>query len=191
MKEIIKLAALTLTFFLHACAPDVVEAPEPRPSTVEFFENLAAHCGSAYRGETVYPTDETDPMVGAVLLMHVRDCSPDQLQIPFLVGEDSSRTWMLTLDGDDLILKHDHRRPDGAPDDLTNYGGRADSTGTPWQQSFPADAFTKELLPEAATNVWTLQIDLEAQQFVYDLQRHGQPRYRAEFDLTQPVPPKE
>lgn len=50
-------------------------------------------------------------------------------------------------------------------------------------QSFPADAETTELIPEAATNVWTLQIDPEKKQFVYYLERQKKPRYKAWFNL--------
>jgi hypothetical protein len=50
-------------------------------------------------------------------------------------------------------------------------------------QRFPADAETAKLIPEAATNVWTLQIVPEKQQFTYSLERHAEPRYRALFNL--------
>jgi hypothetical protein len=38
------------------------------------------------------------------------------------------------------------------------------------------------LIPEAATNVWTLQIIPEKQRFMYYLERNNQRRYRA-FNL--------
>jgi hypothetical protein len=63
------------------------------------------------------------------------------------------------------------------------YGGWAGANGTNHLQHFPADADTVKLIPEAATNVWTLQIIPEKQQFMYYLERNNQPRYRASFDM--------
>jgi hypothetical protein len=97
-------------------------------------------------------------------------------------GEDKSRTWILTLREGRLLLKHDHRHADGTPDNVTMYGGWANE-GDANRQRFPADSDTAKLLPEAATNVWTLEIDSANEQFVYALERHGQPRYKAVFTL--------
>lgn len=92
----------------------------------------------------------------------------------------------MTLNDQGLLPKHDHRRPDGTPDEITMYGGWAAPGGTSFMQRFPADPETAELLPDAATNVWVFQIDNKTTQFTYDLERHGQPRYRAVFDLNSP-----
>jgi hypothetical protein len=105
------------------------------------------------------------------------------IRIPFHVGEDKSRTWILTLTDAGLLFKHDHRHADGTPDKITMYGGLAAPSGTQYTQSFPADAETAKLIPEAATNVWTLQINPEKQQFMYYLERHKEPRYKALFNL--------
>jgi len=58
--------------------------------------------------------------------------------------------------------------------------------GTQYTQSFPADAATAALIPDAATNVWTLHIDPEKQQFTYYLERHKEARYKALFKLKSP-----
>jgi hypothetical protein len=86
-------------------------------------------------------------------------------------------------DGRGLIFKHDHRHADGTPDKVTMYGGLAAPDGTPHRQSFPADAETAKLIPEAATNVWTLELNTGKRQFSYYLERHEQPRYKAVFNL--------
>ena len=46
--------------------------------------------------------------------MHVRECSEDAIRIPFHVGEDRSRTWVVTRTANGLRLKHDHRHEDGS-----------------------------------------------------------------------------
>ena len=53
-------------------------------------------------------------MMGQRLVMHVRDCSADEVRIPFWVGEDHSRTWVVTRTETGLRLKHDHRHEDGS-----------------------------------------------------------------------------
>lgn len=146
-----------------------------------FFENVAALCGQSFEGATTFTTNEQDPMATARLVMTVESCTDTEIRIPFRVGEDRSRTWILTRSADGLLLKHDHRHEDGTPDEITDYGGWATPDGTPYRQSFPADPFTSELIPEASTNVWTLELDRAGNRFIYDLRRHGQPRFQATF----------
>ena len=148
-----------------------------------FFENVKKLCGRQFEGETVFPSDVNHPMVGKKLVVRVETCSDNEIRIPFQVGEDKSRTWVLTMTKDGLLLKHDHRHADGTPDRITDYGGLATASGTQFRQSFPADAATAKLIPEASTNVWTLEIIPDKQQLTYYLERHGQPRYKAQ--LTQ------
>jgi hypothetical protein len=123
-----------------------------------------------------------------VLVMHVRECAEDEIRVPFHVGENRSRTWVFTRTDGGLRLKHDHRHEDGTEDELTWYGGDTRDAGTAERQAFAADAHTAALLPEAATNVWTVEI-VPGERYVYQLVREGtERRFRAEFDLTRPVP---
>ncbi|HJR36157.1 MAG TPA: hypothetical protein VJ817_14470, partial [Gemmatimonadales bacterium] len=123
------------------------------------------------------------------LVMHVRSCGADTIRIPFHVGEDRSRTWVITRGGGGLRLKHDHRHADGAPDSVTQYGGDARLPGAAWVMEFPADSFTAVLIPPARTNVWTIEVDPGAGRFVYALRREGtNRRFRVEFDLRRAVP---
>jgi hypothetical protein len=155
-----------------------------------FFERLATLCGQSFAGKAVHSATEDDPMMQARLTMHVDSCTAGEIRVPFHVDENRSRTWVLTRRDGGLLLKHDHRHEDGTPEELTMYGGWATEEGTSERQSFPADEETAQMLPAAATNVWTMEIH-QGRQFVYDLQRHGQPRFRAEFDLSQPLQEQE
>ncbi|HEX6731440.1 MAG TPA: hypothetical protein VF074_15555 [Pyrinomonadaceae bacterium] len=148
-----------------------------------FFENVKKLCGRQFEGETVFPSDVNHPMVGKKLVVRVETCGDKEIRIPFQVGEDKSRTWVLTMTKDGLLLKHDHRHADGTPDRITDYGGSATAAGTQFRQSFPADAVTAKLIPEASTNVWTLEIIPDKQQLTYYLERHGQRRYKAVLGL--------
>ena len=120
--------------------------------------------------------------------MHVRECSDAEIRIPFHVGDDRSRTWVITRTPDGLRLKHDHRLADGSEDEVTQYGGDTRDTGTVEWQEFAADSHTAQLIPAAVTNVWTVEV-VPGQLFAYALRREGTDRrFRVEFDLTQPVP---
>jgi len=159
-----------------------IASPE-RETYKTFFQNLTKLCGQRFEGETEFPPDPKHPLAGKKLVMIVESCSAKEIRIPFNVGEDKSRTWILTLTDKGLLFKHDHRHPDGTPDRITMYGGWAAPNGTQHLQRFPADAETAKLIPEAVTNVWTLEIIPEKQQFTYYLERNNQPRYRARFNL--------
>jgi hypothetical protein len=51
--------------------------------------------------------------------------------------------------------------------------------GSPLSQSFPADSYTANLIPEAASNEWFLSFSADGQELTYYLERHGKPRYKA------------
>ena len=122
--------------------------------------------------------------------MHVRDCGADEIRIPFHVGEDRSRAWVVTRTVTGLRLKHDHRHEDGSEDALTQYGGDTVSHGTAARQEFPADAFSKDLfvrenIPVSTANVWAMEVE-PARLFAYELRRPDR-FFRVEFDLARPV----
>ena len=120
--------------------------------------------------------------------MHVRACGENEIRIPFHVGTNRSRTWIVTRSAGGLRLKHDHRHEDGSEDKITQYGGDTAAPGTAVRQDFPADAHTAALIPAAKTNIWTLVVE-PGRIFAYGLRREAENRrFRVEFDLTRPVP---
>ena len=151
----------------------------------KFWELLSSHCGKSYEGKLVSP--DSDPRFAGKLVMHVRSCEEGRLRIPFFVGEDLSRTWVLTMDEQQLIqLKHDHRHADGSEDAVTQYGGKATNTGSASTQFFPADSFTAAMLPAAVGNVWWITVDETS--FTYNLRRLGSATlFSVKFDLTKPI----
>lgn len=145
-------------------------------------------CGKAYAGRMTEGTEASDQAFGSqTMIMHVSECTATEIRIPFHVSENRSRTWVLTRGEDFLRLKHDHRHEDGEPDDVTQYGGDAlDSEGL--SVEFPADWHTADMLPAAATNIWTIAI-MPGEYFSYALRREAQNRrFKVEFDLSKPVP---
>ena len=195
-------ASMAAFMAVASCARLAPEAPVPRPAVLAgapepllrtrgqaqgaFFTRLSALCDKEFPGRATFSSTPDDPMMRARLVMAPQGCSSEQVRVPFRVDGDRSRTWIITLHPGALQLQHDHRHADGTPDEITMYGGWAADGGTPSRARFPADAETAKLIPAAATNVWTLEIDSAKRRFVYFLERDGKPRYRAIFDLGKP-----
>jgi hypothetical protein len=167
-------------------APARVADPGDDPQLV-FWAALEALCGQAFQGRVTESVPPDPAFEGNEIVMHVRSCDPAEIRIPFTVGDDRSRTWVLTPTAAGLRLKHDHRHEDGSEDTITQYGGDSWGRGTATRQEFRADAYTAELVPGAADNVWSLEVE-PGRTFVYALRREGSDRrFRVEFDLTRPV----
>jgi hypothetical protein len=146
-------------------------------------------CDQAFEGKLVQGAESDSAFSSSRLVMHVRECGDAEIRIPFHVGDDRSRTWVLTRTAEGLRLKHDHRHKDGTPEEITQYGGDTAQPGTAEWQEFPADAHTASLIPAASTNVWTIEV-IPDTTFAYALRREGTDRrFRVEFDLTRPVDP--
>ena len=174
---------------LSGCA---TSPADPQPSD-RFLSHVQALCGKAYEGRIVSPPSEADAAFsGKRLVMHVRGCSTDGVRIPFHVGEDRSRTWVITRTDGGLQLKHDHRYADGTEDKLSQYGGDAIAGGSAARQSFPADAFSRAMfarqnIPASTANVWAMEVH-PGRMFAYELRRPGR-FFRVEFDLARAVQP--
>lgn len=184
MRSFILAAALLLA----GCV--TIPPPDPKP---QFFARLAGLCGQAFEGRIVSPPVEADrDFASKRMVMHVRQCTADAIRIPFHVGDDRSRTWVITRTATGLRLKHDHRNEDGSEDNITQYGGDTVDAGTAARQSFPADAFTKDLLVREGNragvdNVWAVEVE-PGRLFAYELRRPNR-FFRVEFDLSRPVAP--
>jgi|SRR5688572_1751273 len=156
---------------------------------VLFWQALTQICGHAYEGTVVAAPANDTAFKNKRLVMHVRSCGDDRIRIPFIVGNDLSRTWVFTTEADRLLLKHDHRHKDGSADSITQYGGHTTNKGTRSIQFFPADHQTTAMLPAAAGNVWWVEI-IPGQYFTYNLRRLGTERFFSiRFDLSKRVDP--
>ncbi len=153
----------------------------------EFFRNLQGLCGKSFRGEQIFRSHHAPGWEEYEMVMHVEVCEEGRILIPFHLGEDRSRTWMFLVEDGSLRLRHDHRHPDGTPEDESLYGGYADDTGTAFVQHFPADLYTAELIDGGGGNIWTIGFDEALTRFTYRLERDGEKRLRVDFDLTEPL----
>ena len=156
-----RLTAVSLALLLSGCqaaSPAPRAAAQPAPAHDQFWSALQQLCGQAFAGELTQGAAGDTAFAGKALVMHVRQCSEQELRIPFHVGEDRSRTWVLTRTEGGLRLKHDHRHADGSEDAVTQYGGDTRGVGTLTAQEFYADAHTATLIPAASVNVWTVEV---------------------------------
>jgi hypothetical protein len=187
-----RLLFLVLLLLLAACPkPTITEMQTETLSTSDtFFNKLSSHCGNAFAGKlTAFNESDTKSFSGAAI-MHVRSCSENEIRIPFHVGEDRSRTWVITKTDTGLRLKHDHRHKDGSEDKLTQYGGDTINQGSATRQEFPADVFSKTMFERdgmkvSMENTWAVEVT-DNDVFAYELRRPNR-HFRVEFDLSKPV----
>lgn len=191
MKAALTLLAATM---LAGCATTPA-ATNPQEA---FFAALAARCGQAYAGKLASDQDADADMRGKAMVMHIRHCTPDRIEIPFHIdglgpdgGWERSRTWIISRTTTGLRLKHDHRHADGKPDAVTLYGGDTANAGTPTRQIFPVDAESIAMFKAtgravSVTNIWS--VETTADGFTYGLDRAGR-HFRVAFDYAKPVTP--
>lgn len=185
------LAVLLLFFAFAACGeerPSEEELMEDTPR-VAFFNNVQSLCGETFSGESTYPDDPDHDLVDTGLEVYVRSCEEDRIKVDLLRdgGDTWHATWVLEMRELGLHLYHDHigdKEYEEGEEPLTGYGGYADDRGTEFLQYFPADEHTAEILPEAETNVWSLEYYPTEEKLVYYLERHQEPRFRAEVFLN-------
>lgn len=196
--KVIKMSALLAVVFFAGVTAGISQtvAVKAEPANVVFWNNLQKLCGQAFSGAIVADTSPSPDFTGKSMIMHVRSCEKNRIRIPFFVGEDKSRTWVLTRKGNRIELKHDHRHKDGTPDKVTMYGGTTNNVGEATRQFFPADEQTTMVVappagtaPSAAANVWWIEL-VPGEYFTYNLRRLGGERlFSVKFDLKVQVAP--
>lgn len=183
-----------LAFLLFSCTgEDSTELTPTLPAETpqeQFFSNLISLCGEVFVGASTYPEDSDEHVLtGNELRAVVRTCTSELIEIDFLRESDTwHATWILSMREGGLHLYHDHigeKVYEEGEEPLTGYGGYADDRGSATRQYFPADDHTAEIIPEASTNVWMMEMDLENGLFIYYLERHAEPRFRAELTLSE------
>ena len=184
MKTLIQINFIIFsTFILLSCTP---QAQSPQDV---FFQNLTKFCGKSFAGKLV-STDEVDKdLQNRPMTMHVQFCEDGEIRIPFIIGDNRSRTWILTKTNAGLRLKHRHNHQDGHADTVTMYGGDTAGKGSEARQEFPVDQFSIDMFVEngldvSVTNIWAIEITDTL--YAYELRREGR-HFRVEFDLNQTV----
>jgi hypothetical protein len=189
MKKFYTIIALCVLF--AACSGNGERTAQPvyENDHDAFFANLSALCGETFTGASTFPEDAPDhALVDTELNVHIVTCEEDKIKVNlYRDGDTWHATWIVEKRENGLHLYHDHigeKEYPAGEEPLTGYGGYADDGGSATTQFFPADDYTAEILPEAATNVWMMDMNLDEGRFVYYLERHGEPRFRAEVFLN-------
>ncbi len=184
-----RLSLFTALLFVAAQAG----ASYPESPQDDFWQALSKLCGQAFAGKLVSYDETMDAgWLPERLVMHVRRCTDGEIQIPLHVGENRSRTWVLTRLDDGIRLKHDHRYDSGEEEEMSWYGGHTTDPGRSWRQVFPVDDYSRLLflnggLEGSVTNIWYMDVR-PGEHFAYGLTRLGR-HLRVEFDLSEPVDP--
>lgn len=158
-----------------------------------FFLSLKETCGHSYLGKVAQSNESDASWREARIVIHTPACDTDmrsEIRIPLHVGENTSRTWIISKTEKGLRLKHDHRHSDGTPDAVSMYGGDTAASGSASEQNFPVDDFSKALFVEngldvSVTNIWTLSI-ARGERLSYRLSRPGR-LFQIDFDLSAPI----
>ena len=150
---------------------------------------MNALCGKAFEGVITSDDPRDADWASERLVIHFRDCSPGEVRAPFHVGDDHSRTFIITQLEHGLSFEHDHRHEDGEPDALNLYGGDTETKPTGLRAEFPADAYSRQLFEEqgylaSIDNVWSIEIREDS--FIYALNRPNR-HFEVTFDLTEQV----
>ena len=183
-----RILALTCFAVLAGCS---TTSSAPLSPAASFFNNLGQLCGKSFAGKLVAGDDSDADFAKADMRAHVRECSNTEIRIAFDVGEDRSRTWIITTVGEGLRLKHRHLLKDGTVDPVSNYGGDTKNFGDATRQEFPVDEFSKQMFMKegrsvSTTNVWAFDLKPNSN-LTYELSRPKR-LFRVEFDLTKPMP---
>lgn len=182
MKKLVILTALLAS----GCATPQT----PAQPADQFFDRMSKLCGKSFSGRLAAGDESDASFASAKMQAHVRTCTAREIQISFDVGEDRSRTWIITRTDSGLRLKHRHMLKDGTEDPVSQYGGDTAQPGTATRQEFTADAyskmmFTKEGRTVSNTNVWAFEIKPE-QSLTYELARPNR-LFRVAFDVANPI----
>lgn len=181
-------AASVLVFALAACSEEPAGPDAPK----QFFSNLSTLCGKAFAGTRAVARDEDDMLQGDErLVVHFRECNSDQIFAAFHIEEtgesswDRSRTWVFSLHGDQVELRHDHRLPDGSEDEgNTMYGGFTEQgEGTATRQDF---IFTERTGDNGEVLGWRIEVE-PGERYSYGTMADGEWTWRLDFDLSRQV----
>lgn len=151
----------------------------------KFWESLERLCGQTYQG--VVTQDNTNKLTGSEMVIQVFYFNEQQIHISVQIGNDYSRTWVLTNLGDYLDLRHVHRNEEGIEEIKSEYGGLTKNPGTENRQEFPADAYTTQLISGSNHTMWAMEID-PGKTFSYFLSNLDTERnLKIQFDISRPL----
>lgn len=176
---------------LSACGQPTASVESPQQ---QFMAAFKPYCGQAFSA-TIVADNQPSPAWDHPLVVHIRDCEANTIRMPLHVGDDRSRTWVLTRQQTQqqevIDFQHYHLHEDGSADAVSPYGGQTVQAGSASKQAFPVDEASKALfvangLDVSTTNTWTFEF-VDASTLSYQLSRPGR-LFEVHIDLSQPIP---
>lgn len=184
MKRYLLTIFIGLLFFSCSTSRNSGSANQITVAQENFWSGLQSLCGRSFYGKIIEAPATDTVFRNKELILHIRSCETNLIKMPFIVGNNRSRTFIFTKTQHGIQLQHDHRHADGLPDSITMYGGHTSNSGSSLMQIFPADQHTVNILPAAMGNVWWIEIK-EGKFIRYNLRRIGTDRlFTVEFDLN-------
>ncbi|PHR65048.1 MAG: hypothetical protein COA51_06630 [Idiomarina sp.] len=154
-----------------------------------FIDAFRPYCGQAFAA-TIVEDNQPSAAWDKPLVVHIRDCEENVIRMPLHVGDDRSRTWVLTQHPGYIDFQHYHLHEDGSADDVSPYGGQTLAAGSATMQAFPVDEASQALFIEngldvSVTNTWTISF-VDDKTMSYKLSRPGR-IFEVHVDLSTPV----
>ncbi|CUA87224.1 hypothetical protein [Pseudidiomarina woesei] len=183
-------AAVVAITGLTACAPaNQNNNGQLLAEQSAFMQQFQPYCGQAFNA-TIVQDNQPSPAWDHPLVVHIRDCEDNVVRMPLHVGDDRSRTWVLTQHPGYIDFQHIHLHEDGSADAVSPYGGQTLASGSATIQAFPVDEASKALFIEngldvSVANTWTIQF-FDAKTMSYKLSRPGR-IFEVQVDLSQPI----
>ncbi|MBY6064067.1 hypothetical protein [Pseudidiomarina sediminum] len=167
---------------MTACQPQSVEPQDA------FFAQFSPYCGKSFAAKVIKDNQASEAWQQD-LVVHIRDCEANTIRMPLHVGEDRSRTWVLTRTEQGLDFQHIHLHEDGTPDAVSPYGGHTVAMGSAEMQAFPVDEPSKALfkangLDVSTANTWIVSFDENT--MYYELTRPNR-EFVVAVDLSNPI----
>lgn len=180
MKTLRFIALIVFTSLLGCKERSTKQEPENAAieSHTEFLKAFDALCNKKISAHLNCLEDE-NPSMGTTEGFF--KCSENEVRITFERPDTISTTIVLTLLGENLLLKHDVRLADGSPAEQTMYGGFAETPVTPLLRRFPSHKFDAELWHEKEAYFWEVFFDHKHQMLNYIEYKAGEPVFCITF----------
>ncbi len=151
-----------------------------------FWKTLQPACGKLLPGDMLSRRSADRDWRRAGVSLDVVECSREGVRMVLAVGDDRSRSWILTPQDGGILFRID--RAEGTGPGVTGYGGLSTEGADAMRQIFPTDDVTKEIFTErnlvlALDNVWSLTLDPESGHLTYEVERTSGGR-KMRFDLN-------
>lgn len=159
---------ILFALILMACNPSAnkTSTGTDELTTESFIKSMQTFCGKELKGEIVADSDNPQN-IGKNLLYSFNQCTDKEIRITVQLHDKQKKTIILTLMGEEILLKHDMRNADMSPAEYTMFGGFSGESGTDSKQIFPVHNFGGDMWPGFENYSWIININSEESYIEY------------------------